>query len=584
MLNKWAQLLPHNIMTYLRSCIHTQRYTGYVNKFPVSSKHESIGFIVRNDQPDKEYLFHVDDLKSEDIECVRQYQQVEFEIMDGSPYKKAKHITAPCRIPLKYNHRNSAVNKELRTQRLSQLQHQSPNQRHTGIVESVNLEQKNGFIIPTRIYCDLIYFDFSEIHSTGIARVEANDFVSFCVANGGRRDVALSIRRSDNGLITFEDYTVGNIRRSLGNAYGKEDKFANVAPQYLDNRYRGYIIHRHADGLLGYILVFDDDNAMRDELVSVHVDNCHMFGNRKLRRFQEIEFCIECNVDHRYKFKAVHVTAPNLHILRYDEENHLLNAVNDKAMMLSGYDKEECEMQQRFDGIVTKIKRCNEDLSRLYELTPNTYGHKRIYAHNSEIRTVGNKALRTGDAVEYHVDYRQQRAFHVTAQGGHPFLCEHSNSEYSKYLRSKLHLCTFRRDFEVYDGDFAQGFITSFDGLSECGTIEVIARKDVRYKNILFHAKDADKRRLHRIKNQKVSFDLVEMSIINGSNHSEFIYFVTRNDLDLTKRAVNIKLADVKDSDTKEIKSNMCINNVRHRKLTQINQIVMQQKLSHLRY
>ena len=108
MLNTWTQLLPH---AYI---FHTQRYTGYVNKF-------------RN-QADNKYLFYVDSLKSEDIECVRQ------------------------------------------------CQHHSPNHRHTGIDESVNFEQKNGFIIPTLIYCDLIYFNFSEIHN-GIARVEANDFV-----------------------------------------------------------------------------------------------------------------------------------------------------------------------------------------------------------------------------------------------------------------------------------------------------------------------------------------------------------------------------------------------------------------------
>merc|ERR1712228_799785 len=259
---------------------------------------------------------------------------------------------------------------------------------------------------------------------------------------------------------------------------------------------------------------------------------------------------------------------------RYNEENHLLNAVGNVGNMLRPYDK--FSDMKRYHGIISNITRCNEEQSKIYEITPNAYGCKSVSAHNSEIRSVGSKALQIGDAVEYHIDYKTQKAFHVTAQSGHPFLCEYSNSDYSKYLRSKLHLSTFRRDFEVFDGCVGEGFISSFDGLSGCGTIEIIGMNAaVRYKNVLFHARDVDRRRLRNIKNQKVSFDLVEMGIINGSNNAEFIHFFVRNDLDLTKRAVNVRLYEIKKKEiikkrkTEEMQSDMCINNERNKKLAQ---------------
>merc|ERR1712228_490383 len=105
---------------------------------------------------------------------------------------------------------------------------------------------------------------------------------------------------------------------------------------------------------------------------------------------------------------------------------------------------------------------------------------------------------------------------------------------------------------------------------------------------VLFHAKDvADKRLVNEIKNQKVKFELMQMELINGGNNEEFVFFVARNDLDLTKRAIKIKLAMHKTQRQEQhkimqIKSNLVIPNARHHKLTQINQL-MHQKQAHLR-
>ena len=106
MCQTYTKQLPNNAVSLLlRSFVHNriQRFTGYINKFPANSD-GLIGFIVKYNEPDKEYIFHIDDIHYEDIQCVRQYQKIEFDVIDGSPYKKAKNITGPSRQLLKNLH------------------------------------------------------------------------------------------------------------------------------------------------------------------------------------------------------------------------------------------------------------------------------------------------------------------------------------------------------------------------------------------------------------------------------------------------------------------------------------------------
>ncbi len=147
---------------------------------------------------------------------------------------------------------------------------------------------------------------------------------------------------------------------------------------------------------------------------------------------------------------------------------------------------------ERYKGIISDIKEINAGESNLYSIIPNMYGYKCVLGYQSELRVVGNKALQIGDAVEFHIDYETQKPFHITGEGGYPFVCEYSNSDYSKYIRSKCKLSTFRRDFALYNGNYGEGFICSFNEMNKCGSIEIIVPNDIRYKQILFHVKDVE--------------------------------------------------------------------------------------------
>ena len=548
-ITRYLNQLPNGIINIvLRSCMSydTQRHQGYINKFPANSD-KSIGFIVKNNEPDKQYIFHVDDIHSEDTKNVRQYEMIEFDIIDGNPYKQAKNITAPSMQLIKCFHQNSSLNVQLKTKRLSQIEtmHSKYKIRYKGIVQSINIEKQQGFICPDQLYCDLIYFHLSEIDCTGIAKLKENDYVSFYVNYGYPFDIASAIKRCDGGLITFEDFHIGTHRRILGEIYNKNDKTAkeNIPKEFINNRYSGYIIHHKENKLLGYILPFNDYN----QLISIHVDDCHMFGNRKLRRFQKVEFCIQLNNQHKNsqcKYRAIHVTGPNLSILHYNYDNYYLP--NDmKSKELIKYDQDKYDNDKRFDGIITNIN------NNKYEITLNLYGYKSIIGNESEFRSVGNKSFQIGDCVEFHINNKTQKPFHITAQGGYPFICEYSNSDYSQYLRKRFELTTFRKHFISYnidsnDGDeIGFGYIASFNQENQFGTIEIISfDENIRYKQVLFHFKDCHPsfKKLDSIKNQKIMFRMQEMNKISGEENAEFFPFIPRKDLDLSKKAVDIQL------------------------------------------
>ena len=473
--------------------------------------------------------------------------------MPGTPFQRATTITAPSRKLLECNQHNASLPEHGRSQRLSDIP-DAINTRFTGVVSTINVEQQHGMIVPDRLHTDFVYFECAEIQSTGIAALKPNDAVAFSVVkpfetksgtnNEHRKDIALCITRPDGGLITAEDGNQGNLRRKLGEMYRAPDEVAPIPDEYAQHRLCGYIIHRHRNGLIGYILPFHDELNQYD-LIPLTVDDCHFYGNRKLRRFVEVEFSLSLNNGNgvsSHCHKAVHVTLPGGSVMRYNEENHYRTTPKWKRFGALDFDPND-----RHKGIITKISPNERSCSTsdVYEITPNLKGYRCVFGYESELRVVGRKALQIGDAVEFHVDFATQRAFHITAEGGYPFLCEHLDNEYSRYLRSKCSLSTMRKEFVEFEGRNGNGFISWFDTQSQCGTIEVIADDaECRYKLILFHTKDVRMKQLGEVKNQKVSFMVNVMHRIDGNQNAEFQPFLWRNDLDLTKRAVNVQVLD----------------------------------------
>ena len=312
-----------------------------------------------------------------------------------------------------------------------------------------------------------------------------------------------------------------------------------------------------------------------------------MFGNRKLRRFQQVEFSVIKLTDNKYcNYKAIHITGPNLSILCYNYDNHYLsNNLKTKQYVADDDKVVEQEEQERYQGVVTNIIKNNK-----YEITPNLYGYRVIIGDGVEFRSVGNKSFKIGDAVEYHIDYQTQKPFHITAQGGYPFVCEYSNSDYSKYLRNKFRLTTFRKHFISYDYDddnnnqhnYTQGFIASFNQQTNVGTIEIISTNhNIRYKQILFHLKDSDSlKNLNSIKNQKVEFEFAKIETISSEKNVEFVPFISRNYLDLKKKAINVKLRDNKMNQSIIYGQNNAVNaptpppRNKHHKLKKINKLL----------
>lgn len=144
------------------------------------------------------------------------------------------------------------------------------------------------------------------------------------------------ITRPGGHLITAEWGVLGNRRRYLGALYQSHDEYASIAPEYRVNRKRGYIAQTEPDKMYGFILIIDDqsqsniihenaDGNTPNTLLNVHIDECHMIGARKLRRFMEVEFVIDIDNQTGRKM-ATHVTAPDLRLLRYHSANHFVSS------------------------------------------------------------------------------------------------------------------------------------------------------------------------------------------------------------------------------------------------------------------
>jgi len=469
-----------------RSYFTGSRYSGYVNYF---HNENLFGFVVREDAPEREYYFHVTDLHAENIPRVRPLQPVEFSIIEGRGGNfMARDISSLGGQPIRYAHANMKMPEEERNRNLSELPN-AESERHTGVVVSIMPSGKGGLIVPDRLNFGAVGYSSTEIQATGAQRLERFAEVEFFArpSKHDRRDRAVCITRRGGGLITAERRNTGHSRRLLGAMYGPNDIQAQIPRDFQENRRRGYVVNYSRDKLYGFVVPFD--SASHDGYF-VHIDDCHIFGARFLRRFQEVEFSVVTDAA-TGKSKALHVSAPNKTVLRSVTENRYLptNLTNTKLPVEPG---------TRYTGSVM----VTSNAANWFIIKPDEKGFEPVIGYKNQVKALGYRRLHLDDALEFEVQEPAEqyeggllRATNLSAPSGWPILCE--LGPLGKYLQSKMSLSTYQNELPEYDlsaytkGTMLTGFITNFSTQYKFGQIEIESMdQGTRYRRCNFKLDD----------------------------------------------------------------------------------------------
>merc|ERR1719334_1102289 len=501
-----------------RSYFTGSRYSGYVNYF---HNENLFGFVVREDAPEREYYFHVTDLHAENIPRVRPLQSVEFSIIEGRGGNfMARDISSLGGQPIRYAHANMKMPEDERNRNLSELPN-SETERHTGVVVSIMPSGKGGLIVPDRLNFGAVGYSSTEIQSTGAQRLERFAEVEFFArpSKHDRRDRAVCITRRGGGLITAERRNTGHSRRLLGAMYGPNDIQAQIPRDFQDNRRRGYIINYSRDKLYGFVVPFE---GSKSDGFFVHIDDCHIYGARFLKRFQEVEFSVGTDAA-TGKSKALHVSGPNKTVLRSVSENRYLptNMTNSKLLV-----DESADPQRRFTGSVM----VTSPQVNWFIVKPDEKGFEPVIGYKNQIKALGHRRLQLDDCLEFSVRAPAEqhengllRAMEISAPANMPILCE--MGPLGKYLQSKMNLPTFQRDLPEYDfasynrGTVLSGFITNYSTQFQFGNIEIESTEaEVRYRRCFFKLDDVvmsggdiDAERVYIRDGSKVCFELAEI-------------------------------------------------------------------------
>ncbi|ETO18362.1 hypothetical protein RFI_18914 [Reticulomyxa filosa] len=464
-----------------------EKVEGYIAYFNLENM---CGFAVKDDEPENTYQFNALEIYSINVPRVRIFQQVSF---SAQKYKEnkllARNIAARNGDPIDFSHKNYMIPKEKRRKHLSMLSKSSLTTRFKGmiycIVQTLNL---------TRLNSKFCMFVFSLIRyllkttkrqntntkTTGREHVRPWSEVEFYVKKlkpTKKKPIveeAIAITRPGGGLITWEIKQIGTLRRVLGNVYGTNDRSTHLTMTQHNQfqRKEGYVSRYNHDDLYGFIIPFNDPT----QEVFVHIDNCHIFGKRALRRFTHVEFEIanpnEVNLQGR--LQAIHVSGPQQTVLRYNSDNHYLplSLCTDRDML-------SVSQFTRYVGEVYKPFRPAE----WFFIKPNNYGAAPVLAYYQDIQVLPMFAMNRqdvlpGDFVEFSVLRDEKvgtmtRVFNVSGGGGKPVVAE--GLLYGSYLRSRIHLfdsalpdCPFTLPGEPIDG-----WIANFDPVTQTGRIEV---------------------------------------------------------------------------------------------------------------
>ncbi|ETO20160.1 hypothetical protein RFI_17058, partial [Reticulomyxa filosa] len=246
-------------------------------------------------------------------------------------------------------------------------------------------------------------------------------------------------------------------------------------------RESGIVVDFNPARLLGLIV---SDNDERQQMIKVHMDECHMFGKRALRRFSKVEFNVETKSP-QIGVCATHVTAPGQHVLNYHFANHFV-PLHQRTQVLDATDT-----TKRYLGVIDSVKTLSTDRTLLYRILPVTAGFAPVVVDARDIHTTRWGLMRFGDLVEFSVHPKQkdmpQRGFNVTAPQGRTIVIE--REKHGFYLWKRSHLKRTECPLTL-DGQLATGWVALFRPNEGVGVIEVEAPRDKLYFQILFKAKD----------------------------------------------------------------------------------------------
>jgi len=476
-------MLAHNAR---RSCVQRmfaryfssagQRFSGYVTYY---HPEENFGFVVRDDQPEKEYHFTGADLQAESILKVRAFAQVEFSTLEtGYGRCLARDVSAPMGRTLSFRHANLRLPEDQRTLKLSDLS--EGGQRFTGVVIHVSDDNRRGYVIPDKLQYKVCAFDMKDLWVTGQRRIPLHAEVEFTVYSreSHKMNQAYQITRPGGGIITAEHKYLGGIRRSLGQQYKAQDKLALI-PRDLP-RETGFICDMNEEKL--YCMIAPHANAFTKVFCSY--DDLHMYGNRRPRLYEPVEFTSEHFPDRIYR-KATHVTGPNCEVIKSSFDNDLIPLDRRNRTLLPG--------DEWHDGVINSLLSKPGNPQDFYGfILPNDIGASRVYFNKFSLVCTDSIRCELNTRVQFKIIEvgDKYQASEVHGYGKIPITSKRGPT--GDFYRGHG---TAYRDLEPVPlpQERLQGFVANFHPENDSGVIETTSLGS-RYQRIEFHLSDvADK-------------------------------------------------------------------------------------------
>ncbi|ETO02749.1 hypothetical protein RFI_34662 [Reticulomyxa filosa] len=156
----------------------------------------------------------------------------------------------------------------------------------------------------------------------------------------------------------------------------------------------------------------------------------------------------------------------------------------------------DLKQQIRQTGVVILKK----ERSHWFLIKPDAAGYDVVIGFKQDVVAMNSRKIAIGDHLEFNVVPNsqcrarvKQRAIFISAGGLKPLLSE--TGSYGNYLMARLHLPTKQSllpevPVTPFQSNTLQGWISGFDSTYLCGTIEVKAPDNKRYRKIQFYFKD----------------------------------------------------------------------------------------------
>jgi len=434
---------------------------------------DGFGFVVEDGKEGSTFRFTAADIMTDGTPKTRCYEPVSFEVNQAHGRLMAMRLQTPDGQKLEYYHQNSNITPKRRLQRYVL---EDMDRRHIGIITRFDPKNGWGSVTPDKRHMKNLAFNVDDLLTTGKRKIREDSRVEFDVLPCPERemDMAKRISRPGGGLITYETQDIGRMKRMLGAMYREEDEYANVVDS--GDRRRGFISEWNPDRGYGFASLLEKP----EQRVLVTADTCHMYGTRQLRHYEEVDFDIAPYEDES-KLRALHVTAPELKVLRYDWPSNMQLFSKDKQRPKTF----ESGSTVYFGEVAVVAWDSAWGLlqTRDPEINP-------IFFHPKDLVVTDTKAVRRRSIVEFKVrkemvlkddgetEELQLRAHAITAPGGRPLT--YSVSYVGDFYR-KLNQATSMALPEIPIGskdERHEGLIVAFDSVKQMGHLELLYPPD----------------------------------------------------------------------------------------------------------